>query len=84
MSNPRGTNLRNRIKQNSEISETVDAMKKGRSKSRRQAGTHGTTAVGHFNTKTMEGYTSGVIDRQNRPHIQRGHDYQQPQLVIPF
>lgn len=67
MSNPRGANIQNRIKQNSEISETVDAVKKSRSKSRRQAGTQ--VNPGHYNTKTMEGYTSGFIDRQNRPHI---------------
>jgi len=43
------------------------ASKKGRSKSRRQGGT--TTAGGNslYNTKTIEEYSSGIIERLNKP-----------------
>ena len=61
--------MKQRIKQNQEIRETVEnhASKKGRSKSRRQGGT--TTVGGNslYNTKTIEEYSSGVIERLNKP-----------------
>ncbi len=76
--------MKQRIKQNQEIRETVEnhASKKGRSKSRRQGGT--TTAGGNslYNTKTIEEYSSGIIERLNKP--QQRQDYFQPSLALPF
>jgi hypothetical protein len=85
MSNPRGGYTKSKLKQNQDIRDTVEAhiAKKGRSKSRR-SGPATSTAIGFhgvnypnqslMNTKTIEEYSSGLIDAPyNRHHTPAGN-----------